>query len=359
MGFFFISNQEDAMLYEKLKQIKSLENERLQSTRNRVDQLIKPQGSLGKIEEIAIKLSGITGQAMPRLDRHAIIVMCADHGVCDEGIASAPQVVTLLQTLNISKRITGVGALADPHKTKIYTVDIGVNSKIEDPAIYARKIRMGTGNISRGPAMSRSEAIKAIEVGIEMAEMAINEGAKILGTGEMGIGNTTPSTAILSILTGTSPYEITGVGANYPTEKLEYKASVIERAISVNAPNASDPLEILSKVGGLDIAGMAGVMIGGAASRVPVVVDGFISTISALIACALEPNVKSYLFASHASHEKGAKLASTTLGLEPFLNLEMRLGEGSGAALAFSILEAACRMNSDMITFEESGIGVV
>lgn len=347
------------MLYEKLKQIKSLEKEVMEAAKERVDQLIKPQGSLGKLEEIAIKLSGITGESIPILDKHAIIVMCADHGVCDEGIASAPQVVTLLQTLNISKRITGVGALADPSKTKIYTVDIGVNAEIEDPAIISRKVMMGTGNISRGPAMTRIDAIKAIEIGIEMAELAIKEGAKVLGTGEMGIGNTTPSTAILSVLTGASPYEITGVGANYPVEKLNYKASVIERAIKINAPNANDPLDILSKIGGLDIAGMAGVMIGGAANRVPVVVDGFISTISALVACALDEGVKSYLFASHASHEKGAKMASKTLGLEPFLNLEMRLGEGSGAALAFNILEAACRMNSDMITFEESGIGVV
>lgn len=347
------------MLYEKLKQIKPLEQEIMESTRLRVDQLIKPQGSLGKIEEIAVRLSGITGDVMPSLGTHAIIVMCSDHGVCEEGIASAPQVVTFLQTLNISRRITGVGALADPQKTKIYTVDIGVNAEIDDPSVISRKVRMGTANISLGPAMSRAEAIKALEIGIEMAELAIHDGAKMLGTGEMGIGNTTPSTAVLSILTGSSPYEITGVGANYPVEKLEYKASVIERAIIVNAPDASDPLEILSKVGGLDIAGMAGVMIGGAANRVPVVVDGFISTVSALIACALEPNVKSYLFASHASHEKGAKLASMSLGLEPFLNLEMRLGEGSGAALAFSILEAACRMNSDMITFDESGIGVV
>lgn len=347
------------MLYEKLKQIKSLEQEKIESTKLRVDQLIKPQGSLGKLEDIAIKLSGITGESKPILDRHAIIVMCADHGVCDEGIASAPQIVTLLQTLNIPKRITGVGTLADPLKTRIYTVDIGVNAEINDPSVISKKVRMGTDNISRGPAMSRIDAIKALEVGIEMAEMAIKDGAKVLGTGEMGIGNTTPSTAILSILTGASPYEITGVGANYPPEKLNYKASVIERAITVNALDANDPLDILSKIGGLDIAGMAGVMIGGAANRVPVVVDGFISTISALVACALEPKVKSYLFASHASYEKGAKLASKTLGLEPFLNLEMRLGEGSGAAIAFGILEAACRMNSDMITFEESGIGVV
>lgn len=346
-------------LQQILSAIEQPSEERMERAKKRVDQLIKPQGSMGKLEEIAVKLIGIYDHDFPVIDQTAVIVMCGDHGVCEEHVASAPQSVTLMQAINMTKGITGIGALSQSLGAKLYTYDIGINADTSQTDIIQSKLMWGTGNIAKGPAMSRDIAIKALETGIEAAIKAVENGAHALATGEMGIGNTTPSTAILSVLSGESPSDLTGMGANFPTHLIPHKAAVIEKAISVNAPNKNDILDVLCKIGGLDIAGMAGVMIGGAYKKVPVVVDGYIATISALIATLLEPKVKSYLFASHYSLEKGASLASTLLGLEPFLDLNMRLGEGSGAILAFPFLKAACDMNRHMITFEEAGIGVV
>jgi nicotinate-nucleotide--dimethylbenzimidazole phosphoribosyltransferase len=361
MGFFCRKNYITGgiMLQETLRQIKPLDHALMTTVRHRVDHLIKPQGSLGALEDIVVKLAGMTGNPFPMTDQKAIIVMCADHGVCEEYVASAPQSVTLQQARNIPRGLTGVGSMAKQSHTRLYSVDIGIHTDFNDPFVLPHKLMYGTDNMRNGPAMPRETAVKALEIGIQMAHQAIDDGANILGTGEMGIGNTTPSTAILSVLTGISPFEITGIGANFPVEKLKHKATVINDAIQLNAPDAKDPIDVLSKVGGLDIAGMAGTMIGGAAKGVPVVIDGFISTVAALIACALEPKVKDYLLPSHASLEKGAKLAADTLGLEPFIHMNLRLGEGSGALLAFSLIEAACYMNKEMITFDEAGIGIV
>lgn len=333
--------------------------ETMKAAKERVDQLIKPQGSLGKLEDIYIQLAGIQNTIFPSISKKALIVMCADHGVCEEGIASAPQSVTLMQTHNIAKGITGVGALAKQNHTKIYTVDIGVNACVNNPDIYHRKISYGSNNITKGPAMTYDQVKRAIEIGVEMADLAVSEGAQVLGTGEMGIGNTTPTTAILSALSGIDPKKITGIGANFPVEKLPHKAAVIQKALNANTVDIENPLDVLSKLGGYDIAGMTGVIIGASKNKVPMVLDGYICTVAAILACKLDPNVKQYLFASHASKEKGAELASNILGLKPFLDLDMRLGEGSGAVLAFNILESACYMNQEMITFEEAGIGVV
>ncbi len=343
-----------------LKQIESVDLEMAAHVRARVDQLIKPQGSMGTIEEIAVRLSGIMRTPFPRIEHTAVIVMCGDHGVCEEHVASAPQPVTLMQAINMTKGLTGIGALTKAFGSRLYTVDIGINSeKVPYDAIINRKIKYGTANMTQTAAMTRTEAIKALEVGIEMAHTAVENGAHLLGTGEMGIGNTTPSTAILSVLTGESPEVLTGMGANFPEHLIPHKAQVIKRALLRNTPDPSDALDVLSKVGGLDIAGMAGVMLGGAQLKVPVIIDGYISTVAALVACALEPKVKEYLFASHVSLEKGAALATERLGLKPFLDLNMRLGEGSGAIMAFNAFQAACAMNAHMITFEEAGFGVV
>lgn len=332
---------------------------RMEQAKNRVDQLIKPQGSMGKLEDMAVKLVGIYDADFPIIDKTTVIVMCADHGVCEEHVASAPQAVTLMQAINMTKGITGVGALCQSLNSELHVYDIGINAEANYPGIYQTKLMYGTKNMAKEAAMDRETAIKALEIGINAAISAVEKGSNALATGEMGIGNTTPSTAILSVLSGKTAKALTGIGANFPEHLVPHKAEVIQRAIDLNKPNANDPLDILSKVGGLDIAGMAGVMIGGAYKRVPVVIDGYISTISALIACALEPKVKDYLFSSHFSLEKGASLASDLLGLTPFLDLSMRLGEGSGAVLAFPFLKAACDVNRHMITFEEAGIGVV
>ena len=347
------------MYRELISQVKTLNQEIMTMTRLRIDQLVKPQGSLGQLEDIAIQLAGIYGTTQPRIHQKALIVMCADNGVCEEGIASAPQAVTLVQALNIAKGVTGVGALAKLANAKVYSVDIGINTDTEYPQLIQKRIMNGTHNMSKTHAMSRDQVIKAINAGIEMVKLAIEDGHNVIATGEMGIGNTSTSTAILSVLTGKTPHELTGVGANYPVEKLSHKAEIIERSIHCKVFDKNDPIDILSAVGGLDIAGITGIMLGGAIYGVPVIIDGYISTISALLAVKICPAVKDYLFPSHASLEKSAALATELLGLKPFLNLELRLGEGSGAVMAFNILEAACTMVNDMITFEEAGIAVV
>ncbi|WDV47574.1 nicotinate-nucleotide--dimethylbenzimidazole phosphoribosyltransferase [Clostridiaceae bacterium M8S5] len=344
------------LLNETLKKITSLDEEAMSITRERIDNLIKPIGSMGKLEDIAVKLSGITGELHPKVDKKAIIVLAGDHGVCEEGIAKSDQIVTAMQTINFTKGLTGVCAVGKLVGADIISVNVGVKHEIDNKDVINKVIRRGTNNIKKGPAMSREEAIRSIEIGIEVAIEQIKKGKNILATGEMGIGNTTPTTAILSAIAGYTPEEITGIGANLPVERLQNKIDVIKTAIKVNKPNPSDAIDVLAKVGGFEIGAMAGVMIAGAAYKVPVVIDGYISTISAILACTLEPKVKEYLLPSHKSHEKGAKYATQYLGLNPMLDMDMRLGEGSGAALAFNIIESATYMNKEMITFAEAGI---
>lgn len=347
-----------SLLEQTIKSISTLDEGAMTKAKERMDNLIKPPGSLGRLEDIVIQLAGITGELFPRVDKKSVIVMAADHGVYEEGIAAFPQAVTIIQTNNFPKGVTGVCAIAKQTGADVIPVDIGIKGEIGEPGIIKEKIMYGTNNMVKGPAMSREDAIRSIEVGIRIATQEINRGKNILATGEMGIGNTTPSSAIVSVLGGFDPREVTGIGANYPTEKLDYKAEVIRRAIEINKPNPEDGIDVLAKVGGLEIGGMTGVMIAGAAKRIPVVVDGFISTAAALIACKIEPKVKDFLIPSHFSMEKGAKKASELLGLEPMLNMNMRLGEGSGAVLAFNIIEAAVYINNEMITFEEAGIPI-
>lgn len=347
------------MLQNIISNIHPLDEVTMEAVEHRVNHLAKPQGSLGKLEEMVVQVAGITGQKFPMTDKKALIVMCCDHGICDEGVASGLQSVTYKQAKHIPRGFTGAGAIAKQMNAKIYSVDVGIMTDVDDEYIIDKKVMYGTNNMAKGPAMTRDQAIKGIEAGIEMAIQAVDEGANILATGEMGIGNTSPTTAILSIYTGCHPSEITGIGGNLPVEKLSHKARIIQQAIEINKPDKNDPLDVLSKVGGLDIAGMTGIMLGAAYKRVPVVIDGFISTISAILACELCPKVRSYLMPSHYSLEKGAKLATDYLGLSPYLDMDMRLGEGTGALLAFNIIEAACYMNREMITFEEATINVV
>ncbi len=346
------------LLNETIQKIGILDKEMMKKSRERVDNLIKPPGSLGRLEEIVVQLSGITGDIFPKVDKKSVIVMAADHGVFEEGVAAFPQTITAMQTRNFAKGLTGVCALAKQAGADVVPVDLGVLEDIEEEGVINKKIRYGTGNMVKGPAMTREEAIRSIEIGIEIANEEIKKGKNLLATGEMGICNTTPSSAIVSVIGDFDPMEVTGVGANYPTEQLIHKAGVIKKAIEINKPDPQDAIDVLAKVGGLEIGGMAGVMLAGAAAKVPVVVDGFISTAAALIACTIEPKTKDFLIASHASLEKGAQKASTLLGFKPMLHMDMRLGEGSGAVLAFNIVEAAVYMNNEMITFAEAGIPV-
>ena len=336
--------------------ITELDKNAIDEATKRVDFLAKPLGSLGRLEDIAIKLAGITGKVKNKIKNKCIVIMSSDNGVVEEGVASAPQSVTLAQTINFSRGITGVAALAKENNTDLMVVDIGVKTNKKIPGAIDRKIRKGTSNIVKGQAMSYDECLKAISIGIEMSKKAYEGGYSILGVGEMGIGNTTTSSSVLVSLTGCSVEDAVGKGAGITKEAFKKKKWVVSEAIRINKPNANDPIDVVSKVGGFDIAGMAGVFLGAAYYKIPVVIDGFISSVAALVAVRLNPLVKEYLIPSHCSKEIGYNIAMKEMMLEPMLNLDMRLGEGSGCPIAFSIVEFSCAMMNNMGTFDEAEI---
>ena len=341
---------------QTIESIGELNQEVMKQTRHRIDHLVKPLGSLGRMEDLAVQLAGITENPFPRVDQKVIIVMSADHGVYAEGVAPNEQIITAIQTPNFARGVTGVCAFAKQARADVIVVDMGVAVDVDAPGVIRRKIRYGTDNMAEKPAMSRAEAIQALEIGIEITREQICKGKNLIGTGEMGIANTTASAAILSVLGGFDPSEVVGIGAGLSLDRLSHKADVIRRAIACNEPNPKDGIDVLAKVGGFEIGGMAGTMIAAAAHRVPVVVDGFISTAAALIAVTLAPKVKNFLIPSHSSAEKGAASATALLGLKPMFDMDLRLGEGSGAALAFNFIEASTYMVREMVTLEEAGI---
>ena len=323
----------------------------------RLDNLVKPPGSLGELETIAIKLAGISGETYYDTKKRCVIIMASDNGVVAEGVAAAPQIVTYTQTLNFLKGITGVAVLAKEFDTDLIVVDVGINGDLEHPLVVDKKIKKSTGNIAHEPAMTYDEAVKAVLVGVEQAIQAVGEGYKILGAGEMGIGNTTSSSAVLCALTGLAPQLVTGRGAGLKEEAYRHKIEVVRGAIARHNPNQDDPIDVLAKVGGFDIAAMAGIYIGGAHMGVPVVIDGYISMVAALCASRINPLVKEYMLASHASAEPGFAYAASALGIQPCLNLNMRLGEGSGCPLMFAIIDGACVAIREIATFEEADVG--
>jgi nicotinate-nucleotide--dimethylbenzimidazole phosphoribosyltransferase len=344
-------------LKDYLSEIKSLDADAMAKARARLDSLTKPPGSLGKLEDIAVKLAGISGGIFFDSGKRCVIIMASDNGVVEEGIASAPQAVTCVQTLNFTRGLTGVSALAKQFNTDLIIVDMGVNADIDNPLIRNRKIRKSTWNIARREAMTNDEALRAILAGIETAVEAVRDGYKLLGAGEMGIGNTTTSSAVLCALTGIPVELAAGKGAGLREEAYRHKIDIIKKALEINNPNPNDPIDVLAKVGGFDIAAMTGVFIGGAYTRTPVVIDGFISMVAALAASRINPVVKEFMFASHASYEQGFTYAAQALGIEPYLNLNMRLGEGSGCPVMFAIIDAACTVIRNMGTFEQANIG--
>lgn len=321
--------------------------------------LVKPLGSLGRLEELSARLCGIFGKDTPKITGKALVVICADNNVTEEDIAQAPQSVTRIQGANIAEYRSGAGTLAKASGAKIYAVDLGINWDEEIPGIHNCKIKKGADNISKGPAMTEEELERAIDIGKIFAKKAFDDGANLIAIGEMGIGNTTPATAVLSVLTDRNPHEIVGVGANFPTELLSHKADVIKRAIRVNHPNPDSIRDVLAKVGCFEIAGMAGVILGAYEVKAAVILDGFISTVAAVAACKINPKVKEILIPSHASAEKSASLASELLGIRPYFDLEMRLGEGSGAILSMHLCEMAVAVLNNMKTFDELGVGVI
>ena len=345
------------ILNKTIAGIKPLDKEAMVKAQARQDDLTKPQGSLGILEEISVRLAGIQGKVIPEIKNKAIITMAGDHGVVAEKIGNWPQEVTAQMVLNFLNGGAGINVISKQIGARVTVVDMGVATMLKpDSRLVSVKIAPGTQNMANGPAMTQEQAVRAVEAGIELVNAEVEKGLDIVGTGDMGIGNTTPSAAIYSIMTGKEVSQVTGRGTGLNDEQLEHKIAVIQKALSVNKPDSKKPMEVLAKVGGFEIAGLVGVMIGAAANRVAVVVDGFISGAAALIAAAIASGVKDYLFAGHLSTEPGHIFMARHLGLKPLVNLEMRLGEGTGAALGISIVEAAARILGEMATFSEAGV---
>ena len=340
-------------LLSLLRSITPPDEAAMTAARHRQAELAKPPGSLGVLEDLSVQLAGITGKVQNRVDRTHLLVFAADNGVVAEGVSSAPQSVTLQQTVNLTRAKTGASVLAKAFGCGITVCDVGVNAEIHTDAVLNRKIAYGTRNMAKEPAMTREQAEKAILTG---AELAMATEADALGIGEMGIGNTTTSSAVLSVLLSLPVEEVTGRGGGVTDEAFAKKKQVILTAIAQNRPNPQDPVDVLARVGGFDLAAMCGAFLGAAASHRPVVIDGFISAAAALCAVRMCPAVRYYLVSSHASFEIGYEKAMEAMGLRPMLLLGMRLGEGSGCPLAFQILKGACAVMNDMATFDQAGI---
>jgi nicotinate-nucleotide--dimethylbenzimidazole phosphoribosyltransferase len=340
-----------------ISQIKPLDEGAMEKARERQDSLTKPQGSLGFLEELSIRIAGIKADPLPKINEKVIITMAGDHGVTDEGVSAYPKEVTPQMVLNFLGGGAGINVIARHVDARVVVVDMGVAGDI--PAhqnLISKKVAPGTKNMTKAPAMTKDEAVQAVITGIEIAEREIQEGADIIGTGDMGIGNTTPSSAIAAVFTGAEVRDLTGRGTGINDEALENKIKIIEKAIEVNSPDPEDPLDVLAKVGGFEIGGLAGVILAGANNRVPVVIDGFISGAAALIATEMAPLAKDYIIASHESVEAGHKIMLAHMGLRPVLDLDLRLGEGTGAALGIGLAETSVKILSEMATFEEASV---
>ena len=340
-----------------ITRIQPLDQEAMAAARARQDMLTKPQGSLGRLESLSIQLAGITGQARPRIEHKVVTVMAGDHGVVAEGVSAFPQEVTPQMVLNFLFGGAAINVLAKHVGARVVIVDMGVAAEMQaHPQLVSRRVAAGTANIARGPAMTHDQAEQSILSGAEVVEAEIARGLDILATGDMGIGNTTPSAAIACAVTGRTPSEIVGRGTGVDNDGLKRKVQAVEDALRINRPNPNDGLELLSKIGGFEIGGLAGAILGAAAHRRPVVIDGFISTAAAIIAVTLAPQVREYLIAAHCSQELGHRLMMDWLGVAPLLDMHMRLGEGTGAALAMSVVEASCKILDEMATFGEAGV---
>ena len=345
------------LLSKIVKKIQPLEERAMAEARARQNMLSKPQGSLGRLEELSIQLTGIQGKPVPQIKDKAIITMAGDHGVVAEGVGNWPQEVTTQMVYNFLSGGAGINVLARQAGARVIVVDMGVVNELEpNPQLLSKKVAFGTQNMSLGTAMKKEEAVKAIETGIEIVVAEIARGLDIVGTGDMGIGNTTASSAICAVMMGKPVAEVTGRGTGITDEQLTHKVEVINKALEVNRPDPKQPLDVLAKVGGFEIGGLAGVMLGAAAHRIPVVIDGFISGAAALIATALSPSLKDFLIAAHVSAEAGHQLLLRHLGLKPLLDLGMHLGEGTGAALGIFLAEAAAKILAEMSTFAEAGV---
>lgn len=345
------------LLNATLKNIKSVNEEWYSLAQKRLDNLTKPLGSLGRLEEFARRLVAITENKSPVLDKKVIFTFAGDHGVTEESVSAYPKEVTRQMVFNFLRGGAGINVLARHAGAEVVVIDIGVDHDFgEIEGLVSMKVIKGTRNFTKSPAMTKDEAIRCIDVGIELANGYAKKSYKIFGTGEMGIGNTTPSSAIASVLTGKPVSEITGKGTGITDESLKRKIEIIEKGIKLNKPNPEDAIDVLAKVGGAEIGGIAGLVLGASANKIPVVIDGFISTAGALIAYCIEPKTKDYMFAAHNSVEIGHKTMLDKMGLKPILDLDLRLGEGTGAALAMLMIEAGLKIYKEMATFGEAGV---
>lgn len=345
------------LLADTISRISPLDESLCSAAQARLDNLTKPVGSLGRLEEFARGYVAVSGDAMPSLPRKAIFTFAGDHGVTDEGVSAFPKAVTQQMVLNFLRGGAAINVLARHAGADVAIIDIGVDydfGPIE--GLIGRKVVRGTRNFTKGPAMTREEAVRCIEVGIGLANEYAAKGYALFGTGEMGIGNTTPSSAIVTVMTGITAAAVTGRGTGISDAALDNKIRVIEAGIRLNAPDPEDALDVLAKVGGAEIGGIAGLILGAAANRIPVVIDGFISTAGALIAYGIDPKTRDYMFAAHSSVEIGHRAMLEKIGLQPILDLNLRLGEGTGAALAMMLIEGGLKIYREMATFGEAGV---
>jgi nicotinate-nucleotide--dimethylbenzimidazole phosphoribosyltransferase len=344
-------------LNEIINKIERVDYSLRDMTQKRLDNLTKPQGSLGRLEELAKQMVEITRNENPSIKNKVIFTMAADHGIVEEGVSTYPKEVTAQMVYNFLRGGAAINVLARHVGARVVVVDIGVDCDINPhPELVIEKINYGTKNMLKGPAMTRDEAISSIEEGIETFEAELQKGIDIAGIGDMGIGNTTTSSAIVATITGKTVEAVTGRGTGIDDKTFAHKIEVIKEVIEINQPDSKDPIDVLSKVGGFEIGGLAGVILGAASKRIPVVIDGFISGAAALIAYQLEPKVKDYMIAAHCSVEKGHKIILDYIGLKPLLDLDLRLGEGTGAALGMSIIEASIKILTQMATFQGAGV---
>jgi nicotinate-nucleotide--dimethylbenzimidazole phosphoribosyltransferase len=346
-----------SLLNQTIQSIRPLDAAAMDAARARQGRLTKPPGSLGRLETLSIQVAGISGQERPIIGEKVVITCAGDHGVAAQGVSAYPQEVTPQMVYNFLNGGAAINVLARHVGARVIVVDVGVAADFEpQPGLVIKKVAHGTADMTRGPAMSREQAVQAIEAGIAVLEDEVGRGLGIVATGDMGIGNTTPSSAIVAAITGRPVAEVTGRGTGINDEQLAHKVAVIEKALRVNRPDPTDALDVLSKIGGFEIGAIAGVILGAAAHRIPVLIDGFISTAGALIANGLVPLARDTMIAAHASMEIGHKAALAHLGLTPCLDFNMRLGEGTGAVLVLGLVEAACKILNEMATFESAGV---
>lgn len=341
-----------------ISNISPLDTSSFSTTQLRLDNLTKPKDSLGRLEEFAKRIVAITGKENPRLSRKVILTMAGDHGVTEEGVSAYPREVTAQMVYNFLRGGAGVNVLARHVSAEVVVVDMGVAEELSPhPTLIVKKIGKGTQNFVKGPAMTRESAVRSLSAGIEVVEeLNTKERIDILGTGDMGIGNTTASSAITAVFTGKPVPEVTGRGTGIDDQTYARKIQVIQKALEVNKPDPKDPIDVLAKVGGFEIGGLAGATLAGAANRIPIVIDGFISSVAALIAFEINPSVKDYIFSAHASVEVGHKAVLDRMGLTPILDLKMRLGEGTGSALAMGLIEAGVKILNEMASFDSAGV---